>query len=164
MNAARLPDSGSDTRSAMELAQTARSRFEATAKVADDFQLDLDRIKACGEEILENVHRGSGQESPLWVVEAAQAMLTAVMAVNREPLPVSRQVDAASFAISVLRDLATAARQRGLDWSLVEKAAASSLKTAEKNGFSNQEVYWGLNRATASLELAWARNLAEEGE
>ena len=161
MNAARLPDPCHDTRSAMELAQTARSRFEATARVAADHDMDLDRIKACGEEILELVHRGEGQASPLWVVEAAQAMLTAVMAVNREPLPVSEQVDPASFAMSVLRDMARAADDRGMEWGTLENAAATSLKTAERHGYSNMEVYWGLNRATASLELAWARNLAE---
>jgi hypothetical protein len=98
----------------------------------------------------------------LWVVEIAQAMITAVMAVNREPLPVSHRVDPASYAMSVLRDLATAARQKGLDWALLEGAAAACLREAEATGHTNAETYWGLNRATASLELAWARSLAEE--
>ena len=161
MTSVQPPDPAGDSRSALELAQTARARFETTKQAAVSGDLDHERIKACGEALLENIHRGEGQEHALWVVEIAQAMLTAVMAVNREPLPVSSQVDAASYAMSVLRDLATAAGAQGLDWARLEGAAAAGLRLADEGGYSHHETYWGLNRATASLELGWARSLAE---
>ena len=99
----------------------------------------------------------------MWVIEIAVAMITAVMAVNREPLPVAQQVDPASYAMSVLRDLATAAREKGMPWTDLEAAAASCLRQADADGYTNQEAYWALNRAMASLELAWARSLADDG-
>ena len=98
----------------------------------------------------------------MWVLEIAQAMLTAVMAVRGEPLPVAGQVDPASYALSVLRDFATAARERDLDFAVLEHAAAEVLKDAEHRGHGNLEAYWALNRATASCELAWARSLADD--
>ena len=161
MNSAKLPDPGSDERSALELAQTAKARFETTEAAAESFGMDLEGVKICSEDLLERIHRGPGQENALWVVEVAVAMITAVMAVNREPLPVAKQVDPASYAMSVLRDLAVAAEEKGLDYSVLEAAAAECLRQAEADGFTNQEAYWALNRATASLELAWARSLTE---
>lgn len=148
-------------RTALELAQTAKARFETTAAAAATYGFDPERVKACGDRLLEHIHRGPAQDHPLWVTETAQAMLTAVMAVNREPVPVSGQVDAASFALSVLRDLATAAAAQGVDWSLLEDAAAGCLRDAEAAGYTNLETCWALNRATASLELARAKHLAE---
>jgi hypothetical protein len=156
------PVPSSDTRSALELAQTAKARFETTEAAATAHGLDLERVKTCAENLLDGIHRGPQQASALWVLEIALAMITAVMAVNREPLPVASQVDPASYAMSVLRDLATAAREKGLDWVGLETAAAEGLRRAEADGFTNQEAYWALNRATASLELAWARSLAEQ--
>ncbi len=190
------PVPSSDTRSALELAQTAKARFETTEAAATAHGLDLERVKTCAENLLDGIHRGPQQalvvpalpvdrpghvdhpparqgarrgdrgdprvDSALWVLEIALAMITAVMAVNREPLPVASQVDPASYAMSVLRDLATAAREKGLDWVGLETAAAEGLRRAEADGFTNQEAYWALNRATASLELAWARSLAEQ--
>ena len=153
-----------DQRSALELAQTAKARFETTEAAARNYGLDLERVKACAEDLLERLHRGSQQDNVLWVLEISVAMITAVMAVNREPLPVTSQVDPASFALSVLRDLATAAREKAMDWPGMESAAVEVLRQAEGKGFSNQEVYWALNRATASLELAWARSLTANAE
>lgn len=156
------PSDAMDSRSALELAQTAKARFETTEAAARSYGLDQDRVKSCGDNILDGIHRGAQQENVLWVIEIAVAMITAVMAVNREPLPVAQQVDPASYALSVLRDLATAAREKGLPWDDLETAAAACLRQAEAEGFNNQEVYWALNRATAWLELAWARSLAEK--
>ena len=85
-----------------------------------------------------------------------------IVAVNGEPVPVSDQVEPASYAMSVLRDLSTAAGEKGLEFSPLEHAAADCLKTAEADGFSNQEVFWGINQATGSCELAWARSLASD--
>jgi len=45
---------------------------------------------------------------------------------------------------------------------LLEEAAAGCLRAADEAGYSNLEVYWGLNRACASLELAWARAMTDE--
>lgn len=156
------PIPSGDTRSALELAQTARARFETTEAAATAHGLDLERVKTCAEKLLDGIHRGPQQDGAMWVLEIALAMITAVMAVNREPLPVASQVDAASYALSVLRDLATAAREKGMDWPGLEAAAAEGLRRAEADGFTNQEAYWALNRATASVELAWARSLAEQ--
>lgn len=147
-------------RSALELAQTARARFETTAAAAATYGFDPERVKTCGDRLLEHIHRGSAQGHPLWAVETAQAMLTAVMAVNREPLPVSGQVDPASFAVSVLRDLAREAAAREVDWPQLEEASAACLRDAEAAGYTNLETYWALNRATAALELARAQHLA----
>lgn len=97
----------------------------------------------------------------MWILEIAQAMLTAVMAVRRDPLPIVGAVDPTGYALSVLRDLATAARERNLDFAQLEQAAAGVLKDAEQRGYADLEAYWGLNRATASCELAWARSLAD---
>lgn len=153
-----------DTRSALELVQTAKARFETTEAAAGSYGLDLERVKTCGDNILEQIHRGPQQENVLWVIEIAVAMITAVMAVNREPLPVTEQVDPASYAISVLRDLATAAEEKGMSWPDLEAVAAECLRKAEADGFSNQEVFWALNRAAGSLELAWARSLVDDGD
>lgn len=149
-----------DRRDAMELAQTAQARFETTELAVQKYGLDLERIKTLGDQILADIHRSSQQENVLWVLEIALAMITAVMAVNQEPLPVAEQVDPASYAMSVLRDMATDAEVRGMNWEDLENVAARSLRKADKNGHSNAEAYWALNRATAQLELAWARNLA----
>lgn len=157
------PTDSMDARSALELAQTAKARFETTEAAAESHGLDLDRVKTCGDHLLDRIHRGPQQENVLWIIEIAVAMITAVMAVNREPLPVAQQVDPASYAMSVLRDLATAAKEKGMSWNDLEAEAADCLRQAEADGFSNQEAYWALNRATASLELAWARSLADDG-
>lgn len=156
MTASRKPG---DKREALELAQTAQARFETTAAAAEKYGLDPDRLKDLGDTILERIHKGPQQENVLWVLETAIAMITAVMAVNQEPLPVARQVDPAGFAMSVLRDLAVDAQARGLLWSDLEKAAADVLRHADETGHTNPEAYWSLNRATAQLELAWARDL-----
>ena len=151
-----------DARQALELARTAQARFDTTEAAAEKHGLDLERIRPCSEEFLARIHQGPGRDSVMWILEIAGAMLTAVMAVNREPVPISDQVDPASYAISVLRDLSTAAGEKGLDFSLLEQSAANCLKAAEADGFSNQEVFWAINQATASCELAWARSLAGE--
>jgi hypothetical protein len=153
---------GHDERTPLELAQTAQARYETTEAAAASYGFDLERAKLCEEMILERIHRGPVHREVLWVVEVAQAMMTAVMAVQGDPLPVSTQVDAASYGMSVLRDLATAARSQDLDWELLEEAAAGCLRAADEAGYSNLEVYWGLNRACASLELAWARSLTDK--
>ena len=158
MTAAENPDA----RQALELARTAQARFETTEAAAGKHDLNLDSIKSCSEDMLARIHKGPGQGSVMWILEIAGAMLTTVMAVNREPVPVSDQVDAASYAMSVLRDLSTAAQEKGLDYPVLEQAAVDCLKTAEADGFSNQEVFWAINQATATCELAWARSLACE--
>lgn len=149
-----------DARDAMELAQTARARFETTELAAEKYGLDPERVKNLGDQILDGIHRGPQQENVLWVLEIAIAMITAVMAVNREPLPVTRQVDPASYAMSVLRDMAVDAEARGLSWVELENEAASALRRADETDYNNTEAYWALNRATAQLELAWAREMA----
>lgn len=149
-----------DSRDALELAQTAKARFETTELAAEKYGLDPERVKSLGDQILDGIHRGEQQENVLWVLEIALAMITAVMAVNREPLPVSQQVDPASYAMSVLRDMAVDAAAKGLDWAALEGAAAGALRQADASGFNNAEAYWALNRATAQLELAWARDMA----
>ena len=148
-----------DPRDAMELAQTAKLRFETTELAVQKYGLDLERVSALGDQILEGVHRSDQQENVLWVLEVALAMITAVMAVNQEPLPVSKQVDPASYAMSVLRDMATDAAVRGMDWTALETVSAEVLRKADETGHSNAEAYWALNRATAQLELAWARDM-----
>lgn len=155
---------GGDRREAMELAQTAKARFETTELAAEKFCLDGGRLEKLADFFLAEVHRSSQQEQVFWVLEIAQAMITAVMAVNGDPLPVSEQVDPASFALSVLRDLATDAARKGLVYDQLEEVAASLLRRAEAEGHSNLETYWALNRATAQLELAWARDLAGNDE
>ncbi len=150
-----------DKREALELAQTAQARFETTELAVQKYGLDLERVKDLGNAMLDCIHRGPQQENVLWVLETAIAMITAVMAVNREPLPVAQQVDPASYAMSVLRDLATDAEARGIGWAPLEEAAADVLRMADETGYGNPEAYWALNRATAQLELAWARDLAE---
>jgi hypothetical protein len=161
MSGENIPGKPGDRRDAMELAQTARARFETTELALEKFGLDLQRVKELGDQILEDIHRSSQQENVLWVLEIALAMITAVMAVNREPLPVAQQVDPASYALSVLRDMAVDARAKGLDWESLEETAASVLRQTDKTGHTNAEAYWALNRATAQLELAWARDLAQ---
>jgi len=146
-----------------ELIQTAQGRFEATEAAAARWGFDLDRARAAGVAMLEGIHAGPAQEQVMWVLEIAAAMLTAVMAVNGEPLPVTDEVDPASYGMSVLRDLQTAAGEEGLDWPGLEAAAAVALRGADAAGHSNIEAFWGLNHATASVELGWARNLAEAG-
>jgi|GEM_PF-3415538 len=148
-------------RDALELAETARSRFEATEQAAVGHQLALERIQTCSRQLLIRIHDGPCRPQVLWVLEIGLAMLTAVMAVNREPVPVSDRVDPASFAMSVLRDLASAAAQRELEFAVLEQEAAGMLRQLEQDGFSNLEAYWALNWATASVELGWARSLAE---
>ncbi|PID81548.1 hypothetical protein CSA17_07465 [bacterium DOLJORAL78_65_58] len=155
-----IPRKKGDKRDALELAQTAKARFETTEAATRRHGLDLDRVKALGDGMLDRVHRGPQQENVLWVLETAIAMLTAVMAVNQEPLPVARQVDPAVYAMSVLRDLAVDAEARGIPWPALEEAAADLLRNADETGHTNGEAYWALNRATAQLELAWARDLA----
>jgi len=157
MSDLKQPD---DRRDAMELAQTAKARFETTELAAEKYGLDLERVKKLGDQILDGIHRGPQQENVLWVLEIALAMITAVMAVNREPLPVAQQVDPASYAMSVLRDLAVDAAAKGLDWTKLESAAAEALRKSDETGHNNAEAYWALNRATAQLELAWARDMA----
>lgn len=149
-----------EARTALELAQTAKARYETTEAAAESYGFDLERTKQCGDELLDQIHRGPQQNQALWVVEIAQSMLTAIMAVNREPLPVSEQVDPASYAMSVLRDLATDARNKKLNWEKLEITAAEVLRQADTDGYSHLETYWALNRATAALELAKARSLA----
>ena len=158
MTAAENPD----VRQALELARTAQARFETTEAAAGKLGLNLERIKSGSEELLARIHKGPGQGSVMWVLEIAGAMLTAVMAVSGEPVPVSDRVDPASYAMSVLRDLSTAAGEKGLDFPLLEQAAADCLQAAEADGYSNQEAFWAINQATASCELAWARSLAGE--
>ncbi len=148
-------------RDAMELAQTAKARFETTELAAEKYGLDPERVKALADQILDDIHRGPQQENVLWVLETAIAMITAVMAVNREPLPVSQQVDPASYAMSVLRDMAGDAAAKGLNWAQLEGVAVEALRQADESSYSNTEAYWALNRATAQLELAWARDMAE---
>jgi hypothetical protein len=154
----------SDTRQALELARTAQARFETIDAAAQKLDLDAERIKPCSEQILARIHEGSGQDSVMWILEIAGAMLTAVMAVNGEPVPISEQVDPASYALSVLRDLSTAAAEKGLEYPSLEQIAADCLKEADSAGFTNQETFWAINRATASCELAWARSLAGEAK
>ena len=149
-----------DTRQALELARTAQARFETIDAAARKLGLDQARIETCSEEILAGIHRGPGQDSVMWVLEIIGAMLTTVMAVKGEPVPVSDQVDPASYALSVLRDLSTAAREKGLDFPVFEQVAVECLKGADAAGFNHQETFWAINRATASCELAWARSLA----
>ena len=153
-----------DVRQALELARTAQARFETTETVAGKLGLDLERIKSCSEEFLARIHGGPGRDSVMWVLEIAGAMLTAVLAVNGEPVPVSDRVDPAGYAMSVLRDLGTAAQQKGLDFPLLEQVAVASLQVAQSAGYSDQEAFWAINQATASCELAWARTLATEQE
>ncbi len=150
-----------DVRESLELAQTAKARFETTELAVEKHGLQLDRVSELGDQFLDQIHRGDQQENVLWVLEIALAMITAVMAVNREPLPVSQQVDPASYAMSVLRDIAVDAQANGLNWVDLENAAASILRDADDSGHNNAEAYWALNRSTAQLELAWARDLAK---
>ncbi len=150
-----------DRREPLELAQTAKARFETTELAVKKHGLDLQRVSQLGDQFLDRIHRGPQQENVLWVLEISLAMITAVMAVNGEPLPMTQQVDPASYALSVLRDMATDARSRGLDWDELEAAAATILREADDTGHNNAEAFWALNRATAQLELAWARDLAE---
>ena len=151
-----------DVREFLELAQTAKARFETTELAVEKYGLQLDRVSELSDQFLDEIHRGDQQENVLWVLEIALAMITAVMAVNREPLPVSQQVDPASYAMSVLRDMAVDAQASGLNWVDLENEAASILRGADDSGHNNAEAYWALNRATAQLELAWARDLAKE--
>ncbi len=148
----------------MELARTAQARFETLEAAAAKHGLDLERIAACGEGVLAGIHAGPHQEDVMWILEIATAMLTTVMAVSGEPVPVSQQVDPASFGMAVLRDLQTAAAETGRVWSSLEAAAAESLKQADTDRYTHLETFWALSRATASCELGWARSLAEEGE
>lgn len=157
-----LPES--DARQALELARTAQARFETIEAAAQRDGLDLDRIAACGESILGGIHAGPQQENVMWVLEIATAMLTAVMAVSGEPVPISSQVDPASYAMAVLRDLQTAAGEKGLDWADLEQTAADALKQADADGYTHPETFWALSRATASCELGWAKSLAENEE
>lgn len=152
----------SDARQALELANTAQARFETTEAAARKLSLDSGRLAACSEQLLARIHRGPGQDSVMWVLEIAGAMLTAVMAVGGQPVPIAAQVDPASYALSVLRDLSTAAAEKGLDFPVLEQVAAECLKEAEATGYTDQETFWAINRATASCELAWARSLAGE--
>lgn len=154
-----LPES--DSRQALELARTAQARFETLEAAAERDGLDVERITACGEQILAGIHAGSEQENVMWVLEIATAMLTAVMAVNGEPVPISSRVDPAGYAMAVLRDLQAAAQERGLSWERLEQAAAAALKQADANDYTHAETFWALSRATASCELGWARSLAE---
>lgn len=155
-----IPRKKGDRREALELAQTAKARFETTEAAVERYGLDLDRVKDLGDAMLDQIHQGPQQENVLWVLETALAMITAVMAVNKEPLPVAPQLDPASYAMSVLRDLAVDAEARGLSWESLEATAAAVLRRADATGHANPETYWALNRATAQLELAWARDLA----
>jgi len=150
-----------DQRQALELAQTAKARFETTEAAAEQQGLDLERIAACSQELLDGIHAGPCQEDVMWVLEICSAMLTAVMAVQGESLPISSQVDPASYAMSVLRDLKTAAEEKGLDFLVLEATAAEGLKKADSEGYSHPETFWAINRATASVELGWARALVE---
>ena len=154
-------DSNPDQRQALELAQTAKARFETTEAAAQNQGLDLERIAACSQRFLDDIHAGPCQQDVMWVLEIASAMLTAVMAVNGESLPISSQVDPASYAMSVLRDLQTAAQDKGLEFSSLEAAAAEGLRQADADDYSHSETYWALNRATASVELGWARSLVD---
>jgi len=148
-------------RDALELAQTAKSRFETTEAAAEIYKFDLDRIKECARIMLDSIHRGDCQQDVLWVLEITQAMITAVMAVNGDPLPVSEKVDPASYAMAALRDLSTAAAASGRNFSRLESMAVEILRDAEANSYTNLEAYWATNRATASVELGWARSLGE---
>jgi hypothetical protein len=154
----------SDARQALELARTAQARFETIEAAAAKHELDPDRIAACSEALLTGIHAGPHQENVMWVLETATAMLTAVMAVGGEPVPVSERVDPAAFGMAVLRDLQTAAGQKGLDWATLELAAAEGLKQADADGYTHLETFWALSRATASCELGWARSLAENDD
>lgn len=149
-----------DARQALELARTAQARFETIEAAAQRGGLDLDRIAACSESILGGIHSGPQQANVMWVLEIATAMLMAVMAVNREPVPISSQVDPASYAMSVLRDLQTAAGEKDLSWDSLELAAAAALKRADEDAHTHAETFWALSRAAASCELGWARSLA----
>lgn len=151
----------SDARQALELARTAQARFETIEAAAQQGGLDLDRIAACSESILGGIHAGPQQENVMWVLEIGTAMLTAVMAVNGEPVPISSQVDPASYAMAVLRDLQAAAGEKGLSWPSLEQAAADAVKQADEDGYNHAETFWALSRATASCELGWAKSLAE---
>ena len=153
-----------DTRQALELAQTAQARFETTKAAAERYGFDLTRAVDCAERILDRVHRGPCQDQVMWVLEIALGMLTAVMAVNREQLPVVDQVDPASYAMASLRDIATAAAVQDLSWECLEREAVACLQAADENGYAHLETYWALNRATAACELAWARSLASAGD
>jgi hypothetical protein len=148
-------------RDALELAQTAKSRFETTEAAAETYQLDIQRIKECALEMLDTIHRGKCQQDVFWVLEITQAMITAVMAVNGDPLPVSEKVDPASYAMAALRDLSVAAAESGRNFTDLENAAVNILRNAEENSYSNIEAYWATNRATAAVELGWARSLGE---
>ena len=148
-------------RDSLELAQTAKARFETTEAAAETYGLDLQRLKDCATEMLDTIHRGQCQKDVLWVLEISQAMITAVMAVNGEPLPVSGKVDPASFAMAALRDLSKAAKESGRNFSSLETAAVEILRDAETNSYSNLEAFWAVNRATASVELGWARSLGQ---
>lgn len=149
-------------RESLELAQTAKARFETTEAAAEHYGFELGRVEICNKHILDGIHRSANQKHVLWVLEIAQGMITAVMAVNGEPLPVSDKVDPASYAMAMLRDIAKAAQAQGLDFASLESQAAASLKTADAEGFTHLETYWAINQATASCELAWARSLAED--
>lgn len=148
-------------RDSLELAQTAKSRFETTEAAADTYGLDLQRIKDCALEMLDTIHRGKCQPDVFWVLEITQAMITAVMAVNGEQLPVSDKVDPASYAMAALRDLSKEAKESGRNFSDLEAAAVALLRDADGKEYSHPEVYWATNRATASVELGWARSLGE---
>jgi len=148
-------------RDALELAQTARSRFETTEAAAESHGLDMQRIKDCSMEMLDAIHQGKWQQDVFWVLEISQAMITAVMAVNGEPLPVSEKVDPASYAMAALRDLSAAAGESGRNFTDLEGVAVENLRDADAKSYTNLEVYWAINRATASVELGWARSLGE---
>ena len=148
-------------RDSLELAQTAKARFETTDAAAETYGLDLQRLKDCAQEMLDTIHRGQFQQDVLWVLEISQAMITAVMAVNGEPLPVSEKVDPASYAMAALRDLSKAAKESGRNFSGLERGAVEILRDADTNTYTNLEVFWAINRATASVELGWARSLGQ---
>ncbi len=151
----------STDRDSLELAETARARFETTEAAAASYGLDLQKIKECALKMLDTIHRGKCQQDVFWVLEISQAMITAVMAVNGEPLPVSEHVDPASYAMAALRDLSSAAAESGRNFPELEIAAVGVLRDADTDDYSHQEVYWAINRATASVELGWARSLGE---
>ncbi len=154
------PDIPTD-RDSLELAQKAKSRFETTHAAAETYGLDIQRIKDCALEMLDTIHRGKCQSDVFWVLEISQAMITAVMAVNGEPLPVSEKVDPASYAMAALRDLSSAASESGRSFPDLEMVAVEILREADAKSYTHQDVYWAINRATASVELGWARSLGE---
>ncbi len=160
MNDPSTPETGG--RQTLELLQSAQARFETVEAAVRRHDLAPQRIEACAQSILDGIHRGPCQEQALWVLEIAVAMLTGVMAVGREPLPAAEGLDPASYALSVLRDLQRAAADAGLDYSRLEAAAVQAVRGAEEGGHSNLETWWSLNRATALLELAWARARASD--